>query len=139
MKRRGFGSPRGIDPRVESDTSFSCILPGDQPFLRHFGGFGNVVAQSIHFADWGAMDVVIQLSPVTEQSASSDKRRLTAVRKVLGKLALEPMHPGIDDPELSNTFRVSVPDAKSAAKVVEAVRKVPSVAAAYIKPQDEAP
>ena len=52
---------------------------------------------------------------------------------------LEPVHPGIDDPELSNTFRVRVPDAKSAAKVVEAVRKVPSVAAAYIKPQDEAP
>jgi hypothetical protein len=87
------------------------------------------------------MDVVIQLSPVTERSASSHKQRLTAVRKVLGKLAgqLEPVHPGIDDPELANTFRVRVPDAKSAAKVVEAVRKVPSVAAAYIKPQDEAP
>jgi hypothetical protein len=89
------------------------------------------------------MDVVVQLSPDTArlEATSSQKHPLTAVRKALGKHArtLEPVHPGIDDPELSNTFRVRVPDAKSAAKVVEAVRKVPSVTAAYVKPQDEAP
>ena len=89
------------------------------------------------------MDVVIQLSSDTNRKASvsSSKNQLAAIRSAVGKLALklEPMHPGINNPELANTFRVQAPDAKIAARVVEAVRKLPSVAAAYIKPQDEAP
>ncbi len=87
------------------------------------------------------MEVVIQIVPTARAASARAESPLAAVQRAVAKLALalEPQHPGIDDPVLSTYYRVKAPDAQSAAKVVEAVRDLPSVAAAYVKPGDAPP
>jgi hypothetical protein len=47
---------------------------------------------------------------------------------------LAPQHPGIDDPALSRWFAASVPDADTGARLVEELRALEGVEAAYVKP-----
>jgi hypothetical protein len=53
--------------------------------------------------------------------------------------ALEPLHPGSQDPELARYFQIDVPDAEMAQRVTELLRQSPLVDAAYMKPPDEKP
>lgn len=89
------------------------------------------------------MDVVIQLSGdrTSTNSAGPVEHHLTAVRGAIGELGLElkPVHPGTQDPTLSTYFYVRVPDPQTAARVIDVVRQMPSVSAAYVKPPDEPP
>jgi hypothetical protein len=87
------------------------------------------------------MEVVIQIAPPARTDSVRAEHPLAAVQQAVSKLALkvEPQHPGITDPVLSTYYKVEAPDAQSAAKVVETVRNLPSVAAAYVKPQDAPP
>lgn len=56
-------------------------------------------------------------------------------------VGLEPMHPGIDDPELATYFTVEVPDddEEIAAQVLVVLSESALVDAAYVKPPDELP
>jgi hypothetical protein len=84
------------------------------------------------------MEVVIQISePSTGARTAPSATARQAVQK-LG-LTLEPIHPGSTDPVLSTYYRVRAPDQQAAARVVEAVRSLPSVTAAYVKPPDAPP
>jgi len=87
------------------------------------------------------MEVVIQIAPPAATESVRAENPVAAVQRALGRLKLkaEPQHPGINDPVLSTYYKVEAPDAQSAAKVVEAVRDLPSVAAAYVKPGDAPP
>ncbi len=88
------------------------------------------------------MDIVIQVAPDrTQASAEQSERRLKAVRRTIAELGLrlEPMHPGSRDPILSNYYYVRAPDPQTATRVIEIVRELPSVSAAYVKPGDKPP
>ena len=54
-------------------------------------------------------------------------------------VALQPMHPGTDDPDLMRFFTVEVPDGASAEQLIARIQHDPEVEAAYLKPPDEMP
>jgi hypothetical protein len=85
------------------------------------------------------MEVVIQLSPEAARDTAAGQPGAMVRERVreLG-LTLQPIDPG-GDAALSTYYRVEAPSAESAARVIEAVRGLPHVTAAYIKPTDEAP
>lgn len=72
------------------------------------------------------------------QPRLADTRRL---REVLSELqvTLQPLHPGVDDPELGRQFYVSVPHEQQAEEIAERLRQSGVVEAAYVKPPDAAP
>ena len=87
----------------------------------------------------GVVEVMIQMSPHVGQDERAQPSQLVELRRMLKGYRVEPLHPGSTDPALSSYYRVHVPDAQSASKVIEAVRALPSVTAAYVKPEDEPP
>jgi hypothetical protein len=58
-------------------------------------------------------------------------------RPLLPGTALVPQHPGTRDPELAGWYVAEAPDATAAEALAEALRRVPEVEAAYVKPADE--
>lgn len=60
-------------------------------------------------------------------------------QSVVSGVALQPMHPGTDDPDLMRFFTVEVPDGASAEQVVARLQEDTEVEAAYLKPPDEMP
>jgi hypothetical protein len=54
-------------------------------------------------------------------------------------LALEPMHPGTADPQLSTYYTAEAPDRQTAERAVAVLRQVKGVEAAYVKPPDAMP
>ena len=85
------------------------------------------------------MEVVIQISPPAK--AGESDQPVTSLRREVQKLGLklEPVHPRTTDPVLATYYRVQAPDAPTAKRVVESVRRLPSISAAYVKPADEVP
>jgi len=83
------------------------------------------------------MEVVIQLSTDVESGAAAADPAAAVRRRVreLG-LSLQAVDPG---GSLSSYYRVEVSSPEIAARVVEAVRGLPGVTAAYVKPSDEPP
>jgi len=104
---------------------------------------GVVVPSSMCYLSLRVTDVIIQLDTGQAGSGQSDRalgKIRTAVKSTsLNAPIIEPLHPKSPDPVLSTFYRVVAPDVQSAAKIVEAVRRLPNVAAAYTKPEDEAP
>jgi hypothetical protein len=49
------------------------------------------------------------------------------------------MHPGAADPSLTSYFSVELPGGESAATLAEELGRLPSVEAAYVKPEDAPP
>jgi hypothetical protein len=82
------------------------------------------------------MEVVIQVTADAE-SVARQPTALTQRVRALG-LTLQPIDPS-GDRIMSTYYRVEVPDTATATRVIEAVREVPSVAAAYVKPGDAPP
>jgi hypothetical protein len=66
---------------------------------------------------------------------------LQQVLRILDELGLTltPIHPGATDPLLAPYFIVEVRDADQAGQVIERLRQIPAVEAAYVKPPDELP
>jgi len=54
-------------------------------------------------------------------------------------LALLPLHPATEDPELQSWFRLDVADGATAAELADRLLELPAVTAAYVKPVDSAP
>ncbi|QZZ20028.1 hypothetical protein J5X98_22480 [Leptothermofonsia sichuanensis E412] len=54
-------------------------------------------------------------------------------------LALQPMHPGVTDPELRSYFTVAAPDPVTAQQVIDRLQPMNAVEAAYVKPPDAMP
>ncbi|MCW3991519.1 MAG: hypothetical protein NWE79_02335 [Candidatus Bathyarchaeota archaeon] len=54
-------------------------------------------------------------------------------------VSLKPIHPGTDDPLLSQFFLVEVPDEATAENVIAGLKKSKAIQAAYLKPPDEMP
>ena len=73
-----------------------------------------------------------------EAATSKRTRALVKTARTYGA-ALQPMHPGTDDPELRSYFFVDVDEEASAEEVAEALREHEAVEGAYIKPPDALP
>ncbi|MGE3154068.1 MAG: hypothetical protein AB7G48_18700 [Nitrospiraceae bacterium] len=90
------------------------------------------------------MQVIIQVSTDValklHQRAppASETESLLRVIVALG-LTLQPMHPHTNDPNLQRYFIVEVLDHATAQQVMDRLRQVQAVEAAYVKPQDESP
>ncbi len=54
-------------------------------------------------------------------------------------VTVEPVHPGVQDPQLASYFTVRVPDGPTAERVIQRLRQSDRVEAAYVKPADELP
>lgn len=79
------------------------------------------------------------VSAVSErQPASRVARDLLRTADELG-VSLEPMHPGVADPELAGYFTVDVPDEELAQQVIARLRACEAIEAAYIKPPEALP
>ena len=53
--------------------------------------------------------------------------------------ALEPVHPGAEDPLLAPYFTVEVPDPATAERMIARLKNCEAVEAAYLKPPDATP
>ena len=84
------------------------------------------------------MRVTLQLTPPAAKRARAPQTR-SAGGRVLPWLtrSLEPVHPTTKDSTLATFFTVEVKEPRDASKLVERLLEDPSVAAAYIKPDDE--
>jgi len=74
-----------------------------------------------------------QRSPHTAESSE-----LLSIIEALG-VTLEPMHPGVTDPNLMEYFTVKVSSTEAAQRVINHLRQSKAIEAAYIKPADELP
>jgi hypothetical protein len=54
-------------------------------------------------------------------------------------VSLAPMHPGVDDPNLSGYFIANAADERAAQRVVERLRSLEAIEAAYVKPPEALP
>ncbi len=72
------------------------------------------------------------------QSSTTASRELSQVMDELG-VALEPIHPGAEDPYLAPYFTVEVPDTATAERVIARLQNCEAVEAAYVKPPDAMP
>jgi hypothetical protein len=81
-------------------------------------------------------ELVVQLSPEAAKAFSDKGVHEAPVNAVLDEhgVTLKPINPDIDDPVLSTYFRATVPSSGVGEKVVSRLQKLPSVAAAYLKP-----
>jgi len=82
-------------------------------------------------------DVVSSLQN-KERVRSVALNELSKVEKELDIL-LEPVHPGAEDPYLSQYFKVDVPDQATAMRVIKRLQNCKAIEAAYLKPSDELP
>ncbi|GAA1391731.1 hypothetical protein [Catellatospora chokoriensis] len=82
------------------------------------------------------MEVVIQVTPAADGAQGVPAGQVRDAVTALG-LALEPVHTGSADQASGSYFRVRVTDRAAADRVVAAVSGLPSVAAAYFKPDAE--
>jgi hypothetical protein len=71
-------------------------------------------------------------------AAGGDSRELLRTADELG-VALEPMHPGVNDPVLQGYFCVDVADSRQAQHVIDRLGACKAVEAAYVKPPEAAP
>ena len=55
------------------------------------------------------------------------------------EVTLEPLHPGVDDPEFARYFVAQLPDEATAEEAVRRLRARPGVVSAYVKPSGEPP
>lgn len=81
------------------------------------------------------MQITIQVAPGLANNIAGP---LAAAVAELG-LKLKPMHPFSGDASLSRYYLVEVPDGPKAERIIERLRAVPGVEAAYIKPPDAMP
>jgi hypothetical protein len=93
------------------------------------------------------MEVVLQLTlalALALQGKSvpgADTAALVSIERVLAQegVRLVPIHPGSDDPTLVTWFRVDGVTPATAERIGAALRRLPGVTAAYIKPSAELP
>lgn len=60
-------------------------------------------------------------------------------QSMVSGVAVQPMHPGTNDPDLMRFFTVEVPDSASAEQLIARIQQDAEVEAAYLKPPDEMP
>jgi hypothetical protein len=91
-----------------------------------------------------AMQVNIEVSPEvaralhTQPSRDPASRELLRITKELG-VQLEPLFPGVRDPELESHFSLEVPDPTTADRVLDRLKVSPAIRAAYVKPAEGLP
>jgi hypothetical protein len=83
------------------------------------------------------MQIVVQLKPAIARRLHS--AGAVAAQAVGPGVALQPIHPGTDDPGLMQFFTAEASDRTSAEQLVARLLQDASVEAAYIKPLDEMP
>ena len=81
--------------------------------------------------------LVVQLTGKAAAAFASGEGPAAPVRHALDELgvALEPLHPGIDDEQLATYYAAELATPQAGAKVVERLRSVPGITAAYVKPR----
>lgn len=81
--------------------------------------------------------IIVQLKLARARSLHS--ARGGTVEPVVSGVALQPMHPGTDDPDLMRFFTVEASDSESAEQLIARIQQDAEVEAAYLKPPDEMP
>ena len=80
----------------------------------------------------------LQQAQLDSSGTSSQTRELIDTAAEFGA-QLEPLHPGQSHPLLMSYFTTEVPDRETAEKLIDRLSQNQSVAAAYLKPDDELP
>lgn len=90
------------------------------------------------------MDISLEVSTEAAQALhhlapeNSASVALQTIAKQLG-VTIQPMHPGIDDPELIRNFYIEAATEEEADSIVDTFLECPAVEGAYIKPEGEPP
>jgi len=90
------------------------------------------------------MEITLQLKPNVAR-ALANREPLTEDSDELLKTAAElhlslvPLHPGVEDPQLTTYFTAEVADHAHVQEVISRLRQCHAVEAAYVKPQDAMP
>jgi hypothetical protein len=89
------------------------------------------------------LQVTIQIAEkaaeaLMRKGTSAVANKIQSAVKKLG-YSIQPMHPGVDDPELLKHFYISVPDERSGEEVSAKLREMPGIEAAYFKPPGAPP
>jgi hypothetical protein len=79
-----------------------------------------------------------QASGLDTAESSTDVTELLQATEMLG-ISLEPMHPGQTHPLLAPYFTVEVPNHETADSLIDKLRPLQAVEAAYFRPEDELP
>ena len=90
------------------------------------------------------MFVSIHLRDDVAEDLARDQPNLPKTNQLLkllteSRVHLQPLHPGIADPELRSQFYVLTDTDSEADRLVKALLSFPSVTAAYVRPPDAAP
>lgn len=88
--------------------------------------------------------LVVQLSPSAAADLAAGEPKTSAAQAVSRAVqsaggTVSPMHPGTADPALASYFSVDLSGGESAADLAEKLNRLPSVEAAYVKPEDALP
>ena len=88
--------------------------------------------------------LVVQLSRLAAVDLAAGKPKTSAALAVAGAVktagaTASQMHPGTADLALAGYFSIDLPDGESAANLAAVLSLLPSVEAAYVKPDDAPP
>jgi len=83
-------------------------------------------------------NIILQISSEALGNIKENQANIIDVLKEFGG-TIEPMHPLSSDHELQRFFIVEVPGPSDLEKIIDRLRKVPGVEAAYVKPLGEPP
>ena len=87
------------------------------------------------------MQVTVLVRPGPAGRPGESDPAVQELRQAVADLGVElqPMHPGVRDPQLARYFVLEVPDSATAEQAIARLRGTPSVEAAYVKPAAEPP
>jgi hypothetical protein len=90
------------------------------------------------------MKVIVHLHPGARFNSDSHQQTSLQASEVAKRvkdlgLTLEPIHPGVESPRMTNSFAVEVTDAATAEQVVNRLQSCEAVEAAYFKPPEALP
>lgn len=89
-----------------------------------------------------ALRVTVKMAPAVAEQwrrgelQSAAAQELASVVSDLG-LALEPMHPGVDHPDLASYFMADTSDPAAAQAAIDRLLTTQAIEGAYVKPSDE--
>jgi hypothetical protein len=88
--------------------------------------------------------LVLQLVAPAAADLHTGRPKTSAARAIAQAVGsaggtVAPMHPVADDPTLAGYFSVDLPGGEAAAALAAELLRLPSVAAAYVKPDDALP
>jgi hypothetical protein len=87
------------------------------------------------------VEIVVEVTPELARLLRDEPEAFGRHDDVLGlpEITLEPLHPGVEDPEFARYFVAQLPDEATVEDAIRRLRERAGVVSAYVKPGGEPP